>query len=326
MEPAPPRAPRSIRIWGWVLLASSVLNLIAFATSSMGTLASGGAPGISSLPVVAFLITVATGIGFVSGWRWSWYTGLLIAIGGLAFGVWYLQQVRGPGASEIRPALGVIWLGPSLVLLLCLLFPSAIRWMRGGEQPWRWPMPPPGTPATMPPPPADAAAPKRPSLILPLAIFLLAGTAAGLILWLGRGGGEFPEQAAGFRLTRTMDVDAGTIFGPPVTTFPDPTPEAIVHRLAVYEDGDVSAEVRLFEVDLSRWPHETLLASAGVPVETSRVTAGAVDGVTYTCARMRRGSACVWTDGSWTGWARSDGPLAVDRLRDLASSAHTAAT
>ena len=95
-----------------------------------------------------------------------------------------------------------------------------------------------------------------------------------------------------------MEVDAGTIFGPPVTTFPDPTPEAIVHRLAVYEDGDVSAEVRLFDVDLSRWPHETLLASAGVPVETSRVTAGAVDGVTYTCARMRRGSACVWTDGS----------------------------
>ena len=71
MEPAPPRAPRSIRIWGWVLLASSVLNLIAFATSSMGTLTSGGAPGISSLAVVAFLVTVATGIGFVSGWRWS---------------------------------------------------------------------------------------------------------------------------------------------------------------------------------------------------------------------------------------------------------------
>ena len=247
--------------------------------------------------MVAFLVTVATGIGFVSGWRWSWYTGLLIAVGGLAFGVWYLQQVRGPGASEIRPALGVIWLGPSLVLLLCLLFPSAIRWMRGGEQPWRWPMPPPGTPAaTMPPPPADAAAPKRPSLILPLAIFLLAGTAAGLILWLGRGGGEFPERAAGFRLTRTMDVDAGTIFGPPVTTFPDPTPEAIVHRLAVYEDGDVSAEVRLFEVDLSRWPHETLLASAGVSVGAGRVSAETVDGVTYTCARMRRGSACVWTD------------------------------
>ena len=154
-------------VWGWVLLASSVLNLIAFATSSMGALASRGAPGISSLPVVAFLITVATGIGFVSGWRWSWYTGLLIAIGGLAFGFWYLQQVRGPGASEIRPTLGVIWLGPSLVLLLCLLFPSAIRWMRGGEQPWRWPMPPPGTPASMPPPPADAAVPKRPSLILP---------------------------------------------------------------------------------------------------------------------------------------------------------------
>ncbi|HYJ61206.1 MAG TPA: hypothetical protein VE032_07060, partial [Actinomycetota bacterium] len=208
MEPAPSRAPRSIRIWGWVLLASSVLNLIAFATSSMGTLTSGGAPGISSLAVVAFLVTVATGIGFVSGWRWSWYTGVLIAVGGLAFGVWYLQQVRGPGASQIRPALGVIWLGPSLVLLLCLLFPSAIRWMRGGEQPWRWPMPPPSTPAaTMPPPPADAAAPKRPSLILPLSIFLLAGTAAGLILWLGRGDGEFPERAAGFRLTRTMDVD-----------------------------------------------------------------------------------------------------------------------
>jgi hypothetical protein len=327
MEPTPPRAPRSIRIWGWVLLASSILNLVAFGTSSMGTLASGGAPGIRAPLVVAFLVTVATGIGFVSGWRWSWYSGLLVAVGGLAFGVWYLQQVRGAGASEIRPALGVIWLGPSLLLLSCLLFPSSIRWMRGGEQPWRWPMPPPGTPAaSMPPPLVDPAVPARPSLVLPLAIFLLAATAAGLILWLGRGGGEFPERAAGFRLTRTIDVDAGTIFGPPVTTFPDPTPEEIVHRLGVYEDGDLSAEVRLFEVDLSRWPHETLLVAAGVPVGLSRVTDEAVNGVTYTCARIGPGAACVWTDAEWTGWARSDGPLAVDRLRDLASSAHVAAT
>ena len=327
MEPPPPRAPRSIRAWGWVLLVSSVLNVIVFSTSMMSGLASGQARGIAAPAVVAFLVTVATGIGFVSGWRWSWYSGLLIAVGGLAFGVWYLQQVRGPGASEIRPALGVIWLGPSFLLLLCLLFPSSIRWMRGGEQPWRWPMPPPGTPAaTMPPPPLGTAAPARPSLILPLAIFLLAGTAAGLILWLGRGGGEFPERAAGFRLTRTMDVDAGTIFGPPVTAFPDPTPDAIVHRLAVYEDGDLSAEVRLFGVDLSRWPDETLLVAAGVPAGTSRVTAEVVDGVTYTCARVGPGAACVWTDAAWTGWARSDEPLAVDRLRDLASSAHMAAT
>ena len=180
---------------------------------------------------------------------------------------------------------------------------------------------------------AMADAPARPSLILPLAIFLLAGTAAGLVLWLSRGGAEFPERAAGFRLTRTMDVDAGTIFGPPVTTFPNPMPEAIVHRLAVYEDGDVSTEVRLFGVDLSRWPHETLLLSAGVrttPDEpgagADRLTTETVDGVTYTCASLRRGAACVWTDGDWTGWARSDGPLGTDRLRSLASSVHAAAT
>lgn len=327
MEPPPPRAPRSIRVWGWVLLASSVLNVIVFSTSMMGGLASGQPGGIAGPAVVAFLVTVATGIGFVSGWRWSWYSGLLIAVGGLALGVWYLLKVRGPGAAAIRPALGVIWLGPSLLLLLCLLFPASIRWMRGGEQPWRWPMPPPGTPAaTIPPPPLDVTVPTRPSLILPLVIFLVAGTAAGLILWLGRGGGEFPERAAGFRLTRTMDVAAGTIFGPPVTTFPDPTPEAIVHRLAVYEDGDLSAEVRLFEVDLSRWPHETLLVAAGVPAGRGRLTAEAVDGVTYTCARLRPGAACVWTDGDWTGWARSDGPLDTDRLRGLASSVYAAAT
>lgn len=327
MQPPPPRAPRSIRAWGWVLLASSVLNVVVFSTSMMGGLASGQPRSIAGPAVVGFLVTVATGIGFVSGWRWSWYSGLLLAVGGLALGVWYLQQVRGPGAAEIRPALGVIWLGPSLLLLLCLLFPASIRWMRGGEQPWRWPMPPPGpSAATMSPPRPDVAAPARPSLILPLAIFLLAGTGAALILWFARSDGEFPERAAGFRLTRTMDVDAGTIFGPPVTTFPDPTPEAIVHRLAVYEDGDLSAEVRLFGVDLSRWPHETLLVSAGVPAGTSRITAETVDGVTYTCARIRPGAVCVWTDAAWTGWARSEGPLAVGRLRDLASSAHAAAT
>jgi hypothetical protein len=327
MEPAPPRAPLSIRVWGWVLLVSAVLNLIGFFTSTLGTLASGHAPGLSATLMVAFLVSLATGIGFVSGWRWSWYSGLMVAVGGLVFGTWYLAQIPGPGASEIRPALGVIWLGPSLLLLLCLLFPASIRWMRGGEQPWRWPMPPPGASAATPPPhPLAEVAPARPSLILPLAIFLLAGTAAGLILWLARGGGEFPDRAAGFRLTRTMDAHAGMIFGPPVTMFPDPAPEAIVHRLAVYQDGDVTAEVRLFEVDLSRWPHETLLVSAGVSVGTGRITAEAVDGVTYTCARVPPGAACVWTDGAWTGWARSDGPIAVDRLRDLASAAQSAVT
>jgi hypothetical protein len=38
MEPAPPRAPLSIRIWGWIILVSSVLNLIAFSTSMMGSI------------------------------------------------------------------------------------------------------------------------------------------------------------------------------------------------------------------------------------------------------------------------------------------------
>jgi hypothetical protein len=328
MERPPPRAPLSIRVWGWVLLASSVLNLIAFSTSMMGSLASGQGRSLSAPALVAFLVTVATGIGFVSGWRWSWFSGLVIAVGGLAFGVWYLAQVRGPGAPQVRPVLGVIWLGPSLLLLLCLLFPSSIRWMRGGEQPWRWPMPPPGAAIPPPPVPVEGAPPSRPSLLLPFAIFLLAGTAAALILWIGQGGGSFPDEAAGFRLARTMDVDAGMIFGPPVTQIPDPTPEEIVHRLAVYEDGDTSAEIRLFGVDLERWPHETLLVSAGVAVATDpdRITAEAVDGVTFTCARLRqRGAACVWTDGARTGWARSDGPISVDRLRDLATITHAAA-
>jgi hypothetical protein len=57
-----------------------------------------------------------------------------------------------------------------------------------------------------------------------------------------------------------------------------------------------------------------------------KVSAETVDGVTYTCASVRSGAMCVWTDEAWTGWARSEGPLDIGRLTDLVSSVHAAAT
>jgi hypothetical protein len=163
----------------------------------------------------------------------------------------------------------VIWLGPGLLFLLCLFLPASLRWMRGEDHPWQWPMPPPPTPGSVPSEAnANAAAvadasPRGPSLLLPAVVLVVAASAAGSLLWLRQADGEFPQDAAGFRLSRWATVDAGVIFGPPVTHVPDPTQLTVEHRLAVYEDGTSSTEIRLFGIDLSGWPHETLLLSAG---------------------------------------------------------------
>jgi hypothetical protein len=317
-----PRAPLSLRVWGWIFIASAVLSLASFSFGMLGAMA-GGRGGLPTGLGVGFLLTLATGIGFVTGGRWSWFLGFLLAGVGLVAGVWYLGQVEGEGAAQARALLAVIWLGPNLLLLLCLFLPASLRWMRGDPVPASWatpmlPVPPGGTlpttgPATAPGGPLALPAPPR-SRSVPLAIVAAVAILAATAIWaLSRTSG-FPEEAAGLRLTRTMDVPAGPIFGPPVLSVTDPPEEPIEHRLAVYRAGSTTAEVRLFGIDLRSWPNETLLVSAGVRVDRPvRPVTAEADGVLVTCAAVRRGAACVWTDEGWTGWASSDriGPVAM---------------
>jgi hypothetical protein len=152
MDPAPPRPPWSIRAWGWVFLVSSVLILVSFAFGLFWTMASGSRTELSILGGSGLLLSIATGVGFVAGWRPSWFLGVLLGISGLASGLWFLSQVEGNATAAFWTLLILLWLGPSLLLLLCLFLPAGVRWMMGAPATWSTSPPPPPSPAGTPQP------------------------------------------------------------------------------------------------------------------------------------------------------------------------------
>jgi hypothetical protein len=186
-------------VWGWLLLASSALSLLSFSCGMVGTLATRQGGGISAGAAVLFLAGLATGIGFVTGGSWSWYLGLLLAIGGVASGAWYLAQVEGPGAAEAWIALGLLWLGPPLLLLLCLFLPASLRWRRGAGVPVTWPAPPP---------PGSTPLAERRSYAVPLALAFAIAIVGAAILWALSRGADVPTDAEGFPLVRSWTVEA----------------------------------------------------------------------------------------------------------------------
>ena len=323
MDPAPPRAPWSLRVWGWVILASSVLSLISFSLGLLSTLASSS----SSSPRLAigaavYLTSIATGIGFVVGWRVTWFSGLVLAVAGVVFGASMLVRIG--GTLETRAAYGLLWVGPSLLLLVCLLMPASIRWAIGA---------PPASldvRPTAPPPPAPVP-PRR--ALLPTVTIVVAAVVVAAWFLIGRGPGSFPERAAGFRLVFSRTVDAGHPIGPPVSS-PDDL-RVVRQRLAGYVADGMSFEVRIIEDGVaSRFPHRVILRAAGIglvatgsqKVRLGEVTVETVDGVRYTCVDNTVGGGCLWTDGELTGWALGGGSRYTDRLRSLSKAVHDAMT
>ena len=321
MDPAPPGPPLSIRVWGWVILALSMLGLLSFMLGQLVSLGSTpGPPRVAG--AVAYLVAIATGIGFTVGWRWSWFTGLVLAVAGVAYGVWVVSQVG--GTLQTKAGFAVLWAGPPLLLLICLLLPASLRWVTGTAPAW--------VTAPIPPPPPVATGPRR-RLLVP--IVSVVGAAVVVAAWFlfGRGPGSFPERAAGFRLLFSRTLDAGHPIGPPVS---DPDELRIVRqRLAGYAADGQTFEVRVIEDGhTSRYPHRTLLRAAGIgivaadpqPIRLGTVTTETIDGVRYTCVGTRVGGGCIWTDGDLTGLAIGGGSRYTERLRALARAVHDAMT
>ena len=322
MDPSPPRAPWSIRVFGWTILAFSFLGLISFSLGMLSSLGSSSAAPPAAAGVIGSLVTIATGIGFVAGWRWSWFAGLVLAVAGVTFGIWVISQFG--GTLQTRAGFAVLWVGPPLLLLVCLLLPASVRWATGAPPSWASASPIPPSP--------QVAAPRR-SLLLPTVTVVLALVVIAAVWFVFEGGsGSFPKEAAGFRLVRSSTVDAYNPIGPPVS---DRSNLRVVRiRDAIYVDARRSYEVRIVEDDLtSQFPHDVLLQASGVGIVTSPafpegrlgdVTAAMIDGVRYTCVRTKVATGCIWTEPSLTGWTMGDGGVRLDRLRKLAGAIHDA--
>jgi len=323
VDPAPPRAPWSLRVWGWVILAFSILSLISFTLGLLSSFGSSPAPPAAAGAVI-YLVTIATGIGFVAGWRVTWFSGLMLAVAGIAYGGWVVLQLS--TTLQTRAAFAVLWVGPPLLLLTCLLLPASVRWAIGAPPPW--------AAASSIHPPTTSTTPPRRSLLLPIVTIVVAAIVVAAWLFLGRGPGSFPERAAGFRLIFSRTVDAGLGFGPPVGSSGDL--RVVRQRIAVYTFRGKTFEVRVIEdARTSAFPHRVILLSAGMGITTSpafpegrlgTVTTETIHGVRYTCVHTRVAAGCIWTEGALTGWASGDGPRDVERLRQLARAVHDAMT
>ena len=322
MDPPPPRAPWSLRVWGWVIIASSVLSLISFSLRMLSSAGSSSSTPPAAVGVVVSLVTIATGIGFVTGMRWSWFTGFVLAVGGLVFGGWYLLDVEG-GTLQTRSVLAVLWLGPPLLLLACLAMPSSVRWALGAPPAW-------AMASSIPPPPVDTT--RRRSVLLPVVTIVGAAAIVGAWFLWGRGLGSVPDEAAGFRLYRSWTVNGMPSIGPPVWTQEDLV--VLRHQFAYYVDGARSAQVTiLYDDHTSEFSHEVLLRAAGIGIVATEanpegrlgdVSAKSIDGLRYTCVRTTVAMGCIWTEPSMTSWTLSNGGLSVDRIRTLAREIHDA--
>jgi hypothetical protein len=326
MDRMPPGPPKSIRMWGWVLLIFSLMNMVTFAFGTLASFASSEAEVLPVLDAIVFLGMVATGIGFMNGWRSTWFLGLMLGVAAVTYGGWVLFDMQRNGGIAL-PGLPVglilFLIAPGLLLLLSLFSPATLRWM-GFLQP--------ATLATPLLPSATMPEPPRRSFLLPTVTILVAAAVVASWFWFGRLDRSFPEDAAGFRLLWSRTAVGGLPFGPPVAPSVDTLAK---QRLAEYVDGVDSLEVRLTEYDLTRFTHKVLLKSAGIGIETSpkfpkghlgRTTSETIDGVAYTCVRTTVASGCLWTEESLTGWALGSGRTSIDRLRALARAIHDEVT
>ena len=124
-EPAPSR----VQIAGVCLLTLAALNLIGLLLLPLDERGSGQDVAID---IAGLLLLLAGGLGLTMKRRWGWPFALVVAIAGIAIGVWSLMTSSGdttlPGADVIAL---VFYLGPGAFLLACLVTPGAIRWVRG---------------------------------------------------------------------------------------------------------------------------------------------------------------------------------------------------
>jgi hypothetical protein len=321
VDPAPPQAPWSIRVFGWVIIALSMLSLLFFTLGMLASLGStSGVPPAAG--AIGYLLSIATGIGFVTGWRWSWLTGLVLAVAGVAFGVWVVSQI---GATlQTRAGFAVLWIGPPLLLLLCLLLPASLRWAIGA--------PPAGATVSAIRPPE--VVPPRRRLLVPTVTIVVAAIVVAAWFFHGRGPGSFPREIGAFHLVESRTADGYNPVGPPVS---DRSNLRLVRfRDAIYVDARRSYTVRIIEDELtSQFPHDVLLLASGTGIVTSpafpegrlgRVTARTVDGVRYTCVRTKVVTACLWTEPFLTAWISGDGGVRLDHLRALSKAVHDAMT
>jgi hypothetical protein len=305
-----------------VILALSILSLISFTFGLLSSLGSTPGPPPAA-GAVAYLVTIATGIGFVVGWRWSWFAGFVLAVAGVVFGVWVVSQIG--GTLQTRSGFAVLWVGPPLLLLVCLLLPASLRWVTGTRPAWV-------SGVSIPPPPEVAA--RRRSLLLPTVTIVVAIVVVAAWFVFGRGPGSFPDRAAGFALVFSRTVDGGVPFGPPISSRNDL--RVVRQRIAAYAADGRTFEVRIIEDRLtSEFPHKVLLRAAGIGIATStafpegrlgEVIATTIEGVRYTCVHTRVAAGCIWTDDELSGWALGDGPKDVARLRALSRAVHDAMT
>jgi hypothetical protein len=327
MERMPPGPPRSIRRWGWVLLAFSLLNMVTFAFGTLARFASSKGEVLPVVDAIVFLGMVATGIGFMNGWRWTWFLGLMLGVAAVTYGGWVLFDMQRDGADISLPGLPVdlilFLIAPGILLLLSLFSPATLRWMGFLQS---------ETLATPLLPTATAPDPARRRPLVPAVTVLVAAAVVASWFWFGRVNRSFPDEAAGFRLRWSRTVVGGLPFGPPAAPSVDTLAK---QRLALYVDGADSLEVRLTEYDLTRFTHNVLLKAALIGIETSpkfpkghlgRTTSETIDGVAYTCVRTKVASGCLWTEEALTGWALGSGRTSIDRLRALARAIHDAVT
>lgn len=306
-----------------MILAFSILSLVSFTLGLLSSFGSSPAPPAAAGAVI-YLLTIATGIGFVAGWRVSWFSGLVLAVAGVAFGGLVVSDLS--GTLQTRAAFAMLWVGPPLLLLVCLLLPASVRWAIGAPPPWA---------TASPISPASTATPTtRRSFLVPVVAILVAAVVVAAWLFFGSGPGAFPERAAGFRLVFSRTVDAGLGFGPPVGSRSDL--RVVRQRIAAYAFRGRTFEVRVIEdAHTSAFPHRVILLAAGMGITTSpafpegrlgTVTAETIQGVRYTCVHTPVAAGCIWTEGALTGWASGDGPRDVKRLRQLTRAVHDAMT
>ena len=160
-----------------------------------------------------------------------------------------------------------------------------------------------------------------------IALALALAAFAGAVVYV-LGTGRLPEQAAGFTLVESRSLDAGVIFGPPVSNRDDLT--VVPHRIGVYIHDDGVVEVRVVEMDVTGFTIPELLEAQLVDRRTERWTTTRIGGVAYTCGGHRLARWCFWATSSHFGRTGTVEPglaepdTSIASLRRLAVAIHDA--
>jgi peptidoglycan/LPS O-acetylase OafA/YrhL len=119
--------PRYLHVAGLALVALGALNRASYVLSPSGTNSSmSGAD--AALSIVISALCVFGGLGLVFRRRWGWWIGILLGVLALFLGVlaFAAPDTWSPGEKPVAVILTV----PGILLLVGLLSPRTLRWLR----------------------------------------------------------------------------------------------------------------------------------------------------------------------------------------------------